>query len=308
MTQTLSSARRSLQGRDDIHVIAAIIAVTAWGVGPIFNKAVSVGTPSIVFYRMLLGVPMMVAMAYLTGGGLTRDLMRRTALPGVLFAFSFLSGFASLRMTSIANATLITTLQPVLILFVAPKMFGEKIRLKQLGLSSVSMVGVLTVVLAAASTSGAHISGDLLAVLNVVIWTGYFVLAKKRRVDGMHSWSFLAAIFIWSSFVILPYGLIVSNDLGKVTQFDWVMLVGMSVIPGIVGHGLMTWSQSHLDVTLASILGLLSPVVSTGLAWIIFSQSLTGLQMLGAVVVLGSLTLLVREQRAFSLPVLERET
>lgn len=308
MTQTLSSARRSLQGRDDIHVIAAIIAVTAWGVGPIFNKAVSVGTPSIVFYRMLLGVPMMVAMAYLTGGGLTRDLMRRTALPGVLFAFSFLSGFASLRMTSIANATLITTLQPVLILFVAPKMFGEKIRLKQLGLSSVSMVGVLTVVLAAASTSGAHISGDLLAVLNVVIWTGYFVLAKKRRVDGMHSWSFLAAIFIWSSFVILPYGLIVSNDLGKVTQFDWVMLVGMSVIPGIVGHGLMTWSQSHLDVTLASILGLLSPVVSTGLAWIIFSQSLTGLQMLGAVVVLGSLTLLVREQRAFSLPVLDRET
>jgi drug/metabolite transporter (DMT)-like permease len=124
----------------------------------------------------------------------------------------------------------------------------------------------------------------------------------------MHSWSFLAAIFIWSSLVILPYGLIVSNDLGKVTQFDWVMLVGMSVIPGIVGHGLMTWSQSHLDVTLASILGLLSPVVSTGLAWIIFSQSLTGLQMLGAVVVLGSLTLLVREQRAFSLPVLERET
>ena len=308
MTQTLSSARRSLQRRDDIHVIAAIVAVTAWGVGPIFNKAVSVGTPSIVFYRMLLGVPMMVAMAYLTGGGLTRDLMRRTALPGVLFAFSFLSGFASLRMTSIANATLITTLQPVLVLFVAPKMFGEKIRLKQLGLSSVSMVGVLTVVLAAASTSGAHISGDLLAVLNVVIWTGYFVLAKKRRVDGMHSWSFLAAIFIWSSLVILPYGLIVSNDLGKVTQFDWVMLVGMSVIPGIVGHGLMTWSQSHLDVTLASILGLLSPVVSTGLAWIIFSQSLTGLQMLGAVVVLGSLTLLVREQRAFSLPVLERET
>ena len=308
MTQTLSSARRSLQGRDDIHVIAAIVAVTAWGVGPIFTKAVSVGTPSIVFYRMLLGVPMMVAMAYLTGGGLTRDLMRRTALPGVLFAFSFLSGFASLRMTSIANATLITTLQPVLVLFVAPKMFGEKIRLKQLGLSTVSMAGVLIVVLAAASTSGAHISGDLLAVLNVVIWTGYFVLAKKRRVDGMHSWSFLAAIFIWSSLVILPYGLIVSNDLGKVTQFDWVMLVGMSVIPGIVGHGLMTWSQSHLDVTLASILGLLSPVVSTGLAWIIFSQSLTGLQMLGAVVVLGSLTLLVREQRAFSLPVLERET
>jgi drug/metabolite transporter (DMT)-like permease len=308
VSSTLSSARRSLQGRDDIHVIAAVVAVTAWGIGPIFNNAVSVGTASIVLYRMVLGVPMMVAMAYLTGGGLTRDLMRRTALPGVLFAFSFISGFASLRMTSIANATLITTLQPVLILFVAPKMFGEAIRAKQLMLSSLSMLGVLTVVLAAASTSGAHLSGDFLAVLNVVIWTAYFVIAKKQRLNGMHSWSFLAAIFIWASVVIIPYGLVVSNDLREVTQFDWLMLVGMAVLPGIVGHGLMTWSQSHLDVTLASILGLLSPVVSTGLAWVIFSQALTGLQILGAIVVLVSLALLVREQRSFSAPVLEHET
>jgi drug/metabolite transporter (DMT)-like permease len=124
----------------------------------------------------------------------------------------------------------------------------------------------------------------------------------------MHSWSFLAAIFIWASVVIIPYGLVVSNDLREVTQFDWLMLVGMAVLPGIVGHGLMTWSQSHLDVTLASILGLLSPVVSTGLAWVIFSQALTGLQILGAIVVLVSLALLVREQRAFSAPVLEHET
>jgi drug/metabolite transporter (DMT)-like permease len=302
VTQSLGNVRQGLQSRDDIHVIAAVIAVTAWGIGPIFNKAISVGTPSIVFYRMLLGVPLMIGMAYLTGGGLTRDLMRRTALPGVLFALSFLTGFASLRLTSIANATLITTLQPVLILFVAPKMFGEVIRMKQLVLSGISMIGVLTVVLAAASTSGARLSGDFLAVLNVVIWTGYFVIAKKRRMNGVHSWSFLAAIFTWSAVVILPYGLVASNDLAQVTATDWVWLVGMSVIPGIVGHGLMTWSQSHIDVTLASLLGLLSPVVSTALAWMIFSQALTALQVAGAGVVLVSLALLVREQRAFSVP------
>jgi drug/metabolite transporter (DMT)-like permease len=293
----LSSARSSLRERDDIHIIAAATAVFAWGIGPIFNKAMTVSTPSIVFYRMLIGLPLMIGMAYRTGGGLNRDLMRRTAVPGILFALSFITGFASMKMTSIANATLVTTLQPVLVLFVAPKLFGEKIRARQLWYSALSMVGVLTVVMAAASTSGAHLSGDLLAVCNVVIWTGYFVIAKQKRVDGMHSWSFLAAVFTWASIVVFPFGLITSNDLGAMTTKDWLCIVGMAIGPGIVGHGLMTWSQSHIDVTLASLLGLMSPVISTLLAWAVFSQALTPWQMVGGVIVLGALALLVKEQR-----------
>ncbi len=293
-----STTRPSFRERDDIHVIAAITAVVAWGVGPIFTKAMSVDTAAIVFYRMLIGAPLMILVAKRTGGGLSLDLMKKTALPGILFAFSFLSGFASIRMTSVANATLITTVQPILVLFVAPKLFGEKLRAQQLVYSACSMAGVLLVVLAAASTSGATFSGDVMALLNVVIWTVYFVLAKKRRLAGVHSWSFLAAVFVWSSVVILPFGAIASNDLGAMKSSDWVYVVAMALGPGLVGHGLMTWAQSHVDVSLASLLGLLSPVISTIGAWWAFGESLTLWQMVGAVVVLSFLALLVREQRS----------
>ena len=126
MTSSFASARQSFRSRDDIHIIAAIIAVFAWGIGPIFNKTMSVDPSAIVFYRMVVGAPLMIMMAYLTGGGLSVDLLKRAALPGVLFASSMITGFASVKMTSIANATLITTVQPVLVVFVAPKMFGEK--------------------------------------------------------------------------------------------------------------------------------------------------------------------------------------
>lgn len=286
-----------MRERDDIHVIAAVTAVVAWGVGPIMNKAMTVDTPAIVFWRMAVGVPLMVFMARRVGNGLSRDVLRRTALPGLLFSLSFITGFASVKMTSIANATLVTNLQPVLVLFVAPRLFGERLRARQLGLGAVSMAGVLVVVLAAASTSGARWTGDVMAVINVVIWTGYFLLAKRQRVDGVDSWSFLAGVFLWASAVVLPFGLVASNDLGAMTSLDWWCVIGMAIGPGVVGHGLMTWSQSHLDVTLASILGLLSPVVSTGLAWVVFGESLTVLQIVGAGIVIGSLTMLVRDQR-----------
>lgn len=297
----------SLRQRDDIHVIAAITAVAAWGIGPIFTKAMTVDTPAIVFYRMLIGAPMMIAMAYRTGGALTRDLMRKTALPGILFGLSFLSGFASVKMTSIANATLITTVQPILVLFVAPKLFGERIRARQLMYSAFSMAGVLLVVLAAASTSGAKLSGDLMALLNVVIWTVYFILSKKRRVAGVHSWSYLAAVFLWASFFILPFGVVASNDLGAMESLDWVYVVAMAIGPGLVGHGLMTWAQSHVDVTLASLLGLMSPVISTVAAWFVFGESLTPWQIVGAAAVLSFLALLVGEQKSSVEAAIEHE-
>ena len=297
----------SLRQRDDIHVIAAITAVAAWGIGPIFTKAMTVDTPAIVFYRMLIGAPMMITMAYRTGGALTRDLMRKTALPGILFGLSFLSGFASVKMTSIANATLITTVQPILVLFVAPKLFGERIRARQLMYSAFSMAGVLLVVLAAASTSGAKLSGDLMALLNVVIWTVYFILSKKRRVAGVHSWSYLAAVFLWASFFILPFGVVASNDLGAMESLDWVYVVAMAIGPGLVGHGLMTWAQSHVDVTLASLLGLMSPVISTVAAWFVFGESLTPWQIVGAAAVLSFLALLVGEQKSSAEAAIEHE-
>ncbi len=297
MTSSFATARSNFRQREDIHIIAAITAVFAWGIGPIFNKTMTVDPSAIVFYRILIGAPLMTAMAYLNGGSLSIDLMKRTALPGVLFALSMITGFASVKMTSIANATLITTVQPVLVLFVAPKMFGEKLRPRQILYSGCALAGVLIVVLAAASTSGAHLSGDLLSVANVTIWTSYFVLSKKRRLAGVHSWSFLSAVFIWSAVVVLPYGFLFSNDLGAMTNGDWGRIIAMAVGPGVVGHGLMTWAQSHVDVTLASLLGLMSPVISTALAWAILDQSLTLWQSGGAVVVLVSLAFLVREQR-----------
>lgn len=304
---TTADLRARIAQRDDVHVFAALTAVMFWAVGPILNKTISVSTPTIVLYRSLIGIPLMTASAYRTGGRLTRQLMRDTMVPGILFALSFMTGFASIKMTSVANATLVTTLQPVLVMFAARRMFGERMRPVQVGYSAVSMAGVLVVVLAAASTSGAHVSGDLMALLNVCIWSTYFVLAKKRRLAGVHAGSFLAAAFIWGAVVIVPFGLLASNDLTAVTGPDWLRLVGMAVGPGLIGHSLMTWSQSHLDVTIASVFGLLSPVISTALAWAILGESLTTVQMVGAGVVIFSLTLLVREQTGSMAAPLEPE-
>ncbi|MBJ7368234.1 MAG: EamA family transporter, partial [Ilumatobacteraceae bacterium] len=189
MTSVVARARAAGSARDDLPVLAAVVAVLAWGSGPLMTRAMSVPTPTLVFYRLAIGVPLMIVIAHRTGGRCTLALTKRTAIPGIFFGLSMLTGFASVKLTSIANATLITTLQPALVLLVAPRLFGEQWRLKRVSLAGVAFAGVSIVVLAAASTSGASVEGDLLAGVNVVIWTTYFLMAKHLRNSGMHSWT-----------------------------------------------------------------------------------------------------------------------
>ena len=297
MISVFAQARVAGTSRNDLPVIGAIVAVLTWGIGPLMTRGMSVPTSTLVFYRLALGAPMMILIAYWTGGKFSLDLMKKTAIPGILFGLSMLTGFASIKLTSIANATLITTLQPALVLLVAPRLFGERWRAIRLFFAMIAFGGVSIVVLASASTSGANSKGDLLAGANVVIWTIYFLMAKHLRNAGIHSWTFLACVFSWASVVVVPWAFISHSDFGAMNTNDWILIVLMAFIPGILGHGLMTWAQKHIDVTLASLLGLASPVISTIGAWVIFDQILRPMQILGAGIVLGALGALLRSYR-----------
>jgi drug/metabolite transporter (DMT)-like permease len=296
----LSRVRTALDQRDDVPLLTAIIAVCFWSATPLFVRGVSTSTTTVIFWRFMVATPVMIFVAYLAGGRLTKELFFKSFWPGVLFAGSLVTGLTALRETSIANATLIMSLQPVLVLMIAPKLFKEKVRLTQIVSSAVAMVGVTFFILAAASTSGATIRGDLIAFSNLFVWTGYFLLSKHVRSTGAgeHSWSFLAIVFVWSSLFVAPWALITSDDIGGMTTKDWILVVSMVLLPGVLGHGMMTWAQRHVDVTVLSLLMLLQPVLGAFGAWVVYDQHLNGVQIFGGVLVLGALAAIVRESRA----------
>lgn len=276
---------------------AGSLAVVAWAFGPLIVRGIGASTPTTVFWRLWAAQPVMIGVAYLTGGRLSRDVLRQAAVPGVLFALSMYTSFASYQYTSIANATLIGSLEPAVILFVAPKLFGDRLGVRQKSLAAVAFAGMAVVVLGAGATSGASWKGDLYAVANLAVWTVYFIRVKQARDRGVHAASFLACVFLIAAIAITPWALVVADDLGAVRGLDWLLVALMVVGPGLLGHGSMTWAQKHLDITTASLLTLGHPVVATLAAWVIIGEALNGLQMIGALVVLGALAAIVADAR-----------
>jgi drug/metabolite transporter (DMT)-like permease len=277
-------------------LLAATVAVLAWGFGPLFVREIDAPASAIVLWRILVALPIAVGVAYATGGAITWALLRRSAMTGVCFAVSIIAGFSSFQETSIANATLIPALQPALVLLVATRLFGERRSRGELAWAFVAFAGVTAVVLGA---DGADASwyGDLLAVGNLLVFTAYFLLAKQARSGDVHSWSFLAAVFAVTAVVVVPWSVAVSGQVQVVHGTDWIFVLALVLLPGMVGHGFMTWAHHYVDVTVTSMLTLANPVVSIVGAWVLFSEDLGAVQLVGTIAVLVALGSILRHQR-----------
>lgn len=284
-------------------LFGAMLAVVAWSFGPLFVRAIDATTLTKVFYRFWLAQPVMISVAYLTGGRLTWSLLRRAVVPGVLFAASFFASFYAFDNTSIANAMLIPALQPAVLLFVAPRLFGEHASGRQVASALVALAGVVLFVLAGNNSAGHGWMGDLFAVVDLILWTVYFVVVKKVRNEGVHAASWVASVFIVGAVFVTPFALVFSNDLDGIQGGDWLRLLAMVVGPGVLGHLVMTWAQRHIEITLASLLTLGQVPLSAVGAWIVYEEALGPWQIVGAAIVLASLAAILISERQSSMQI-----
>jgi drug/metabolite transporter (DMT)-like permease len=273
----------------EVAVPAVVLAVLAWGIGPLMVRGMTVEGSTVALYRMWSGTPVMILAARVLGAPLDRKVLRAALVPGVFFGISMMLGFQAVRTTSIASATLIGALTPAVILLGANRLVGERSDLRRVPFAIVAFIGLAFVVVVGGDRNGSTLHGDLLAFANLACFTVYFLILKKLRNEGLNSWAFLAGVFVVGTTVITPWCLATGDDVGNITLKDVVLLMGMVIGPGLVGHGLISWASRHLPVTTTSLLTLGSPVVSVIGGWLIYDQELGWGQIVGAILVIGGL-------------------
>ena len=275
-------------------ILAVFAAVLVWSVGPIITLSVGVSINTTIFYRVIFWPPLLFAIAKLRKVPITKHVMKITFWPGIFFGLSTISGFSAMKVTSIANATIIGNVSTALILFAAPKFLGERIRLIQVVLAAVSFLGISAIVFGANGAGGATLRGDVYALANAVLWAGYFVACKKVRTDGVGAWAFIFGVSVAQVAVVAPWAIATSTDLSKVTARDFGLIILMTCFTSTVGHTLMVWAQKFVPASTSSLITLLMPVLSMTGAWLVFEQRINLVQFIGGAVVLASLAGVVR--------------
>jgi drug/metabolite transporter (DMT)-like permease len=274
---------------------AALGAVVAWGLGNALIARTPLNGIAIATYRLWLGAALYLAIMYATGRRLRWETFRLGWLGGVAFGADICCFFLAVKHTTLADATTIGALQPLLILFVAGSMFGEKVTRRHIICTVVALAGIVVVVEGSATGDG-HVTffGEFMAVLSLFAWVGYFIASKRARAR-LETLEYMAVIMIVGAVCVTPIALFTGQLTGHSGRlswegFGWVALV--VTLPGS-GHVLVNWAHNHTTITTTSLLTLLMPVISAaaGVWWL--DQHIDGLQALGIGIVLAALVFVI---------------
>ncbi len=209
-------------------------------------------------------------------------------LGGLLFATDLAFWHWSLQFTTVANASLLANLAPIVVAVGSVYLFREKLKGKfWLGLMfAVGGAGLLT----GASMGEGRILGDTLAIITAFFY-GFYLLSVvwlRKRFKT-------ATVMIWtgtfSAMFLLPISLATETLFFPFTTEGWLVVLGLALVCQFLGQGLITYGLAHLPAAFGAVTLLLQPIVAAAAAWVIFGEVLGSYDFAGAAAILTGIVL-----------------
>jgi len=287
--------------RDDnrLAVAALVFGALVIGTSPILVRLAACGPAAAGFWRLAFATPLLALMAAAPAGGVDpSNALRRIGAPsramllaGLWFAADLGCWHYGIRYTSVANATVLPNLTPVIVTLVSWFLFKERPRPVFLVGMATAIGGAVLMAEGAARTPAGplpHI-GDLLSASTAVWYALYFIAVRSARLTRA-----TVSVMLWSCLVGAPLLLIAAlamrEQLLPATALGWAAAVGLG-LAHVFGQGSIAWALGRLPASTASVTVLVQPVAAALLAYVIFSETLTPLQALGGAVALGGVVI-----------------
>tara|TARA_X000000368_G_scaffold392354_1_gene357034 strand:- start:2185 stop:3015 length:831 start_codon:yes stop_codon:yes gene_type:complete len=267
--------------------------MVGWAASGVIAKGITeLGTFAVVFWRMWIYAVIVILFLKVRGTPLRKESLRISWRGGVSLGADIMLFFSALRLTTVANATVIGSCQPLILLFIAGRIFGERPRRYDWVLAVVAMGGVAIVMFGSTGVQGWSLSGDLLSIATVVAWTLYFVFSKlsTRKIEASQ---YTGATALICALFATPFALASGQLFNMPSGNAWIWLFILSIGPGFTSHMLMNWALAHIPVWFGSTLTLAIPVTATVMAWVFLGEDVVALQFLGMGIVLFALGFIV---------------
>lgn len=202
---------------------------------------------------------------------------------GAFFALLFIAAY---RLPGGVAAT-VGAIQPLVVVGLSAALLGQRLSLRAALAGIAGVIGVSLLVLRPdARLDGI---GVLAALAGAATMATGIVLSKRwtspAPVLATTGWQLVAG-----GLVLLPLTLVVEGaPPATLTTQNLLGYAYLTIIGSALAYALWFRGIRELPAVGVSFLSLLSPVVATALGWIALDQSLTGVQAIGALVVLASL-------------------
>ena len=297
---------RTRESRDKFGPHLALIAVQIlFGTWPIAGKIVlrSMSPSSLVAYR-------------LTGAALAFALLQRKLSPllkmpakdilllvlcsmmGVVGnQFLYVKG---LSLTTVINATLLSTTIPVFALFVSILFGYDQLSFRRLIGIVLAAGGVVYLVNPVrADLSAQTTAGNLLIVSNSLLYAMYIVISKPL-LERYGALNVITWIFLVSSVITVPVVIysVQQENLGAISAGVWLLIVFIIIFPTVSAYYLNAWALSKVPPSTVAIYIYLQPLIAFGFAPLLLGEQWNSRTLIAALLIFAGVAVVTKRGRS----------
>jgi drug/metabolite transporter (DMT)-like permease len=268
------------------------------GFAPIGLRLSDLGPQATAFWRFVFAMPVILALAARAAPDSRRAALKESPgllAAGVLFGLDIAFWHASLTMTTVANATLLSNMTPILAAVCGLVLFREGISREFFLGAPIALLGagLLTFARAQAQQGEPGFSGEIVALISAVWYAGYLIMVARYR-RRLAVWPVMAITTAASTVTAFGATLAMGEGFWPDSAFGWAVLVALGVIVHGGGQGFIAMGLGRLPISLSTVVLWVQPVAAAGLSWALFGEALGPLALLGAALVLGGVYVVQR--------------
>lgn len=280
--------------------LVVLVGVLAAGFSSIFTKLAEAPPLIIAAYRLGFTVLLMATPTYLTGRKELRQVggkeLSLACLAGLFLAMHFAVWITSLQYTSVASSTVLVTMQPLFVISGGYFLYGERIGKVGLLGAALALTGSMLIGINDFQIGGQALWGDILAFAGAIFIAVYVLIGRKLRATmSVLPYTFL--VYGSATIILVLMNLFYGSAFYPYPTMTWFWFLCLAVFPTLLGHSLFSWALKYVKAAVVSVSILGEPVGATILAYFIFHEVPSLMQLVGGSIIITGLFVFITSQR-----------
>ena len=187
---------------------------------------------------------------------------RLVYLAGASLAMHFIFWFGALKLTSIANTTVLGIVAPAFTLLIEKLVYGKEI-------NTLSTISLMIIFIGCIIVQGSDLGnfsgvglGNIMAIVSA-IFLGIVFLVGSRVRQNTGVLPYTKNLFTVSAIVLLFCSLLLDNSIVNysIENYFWLFMLGM--VPTLIGHTIFSYSIKFVSPTIIASIPLGEPIIAS---------------------------------------------
>lgn len=216
------------------------------------------------------------------------------ALGGVALAVHLLGWISGVQHTTVANAAIVFAVNPVFTALAEWAIFRERPSPRLVASVGLGLAGVLVMGWHDLGMDPVRLRGDLYVLGCSVAFSAYFLVGRRlrRELEATTYASALYAAACLPCFLAFPF---LDLPFFQWSSQAWWCFGLMALVPTVLGHTSLNHALKYLGAGRVSAATLAEPLIAGVVAWLAWGEPLTGITLVGYVLITLSVVFLVME-------------